>query len=289
MFKAFLCVFMIFSMMSKVALADSYYVDDVTGEAATRNGGELGSTLRGLVENEVVNQGQSVSQDPASSQWILSPKIYKLGDAYIMTLSKSQNGKVVSSQKLKSKTQGELDVVTEQLVRSVIGNKKISNAKKLDLNNKQEVTRQFYFGFGPGSLSGLETDNSGFSWAVGYLWGLDPRFSLRLNLEGLNASDSGADKTMLGLGGQYYLNELRHAPYVLGLIGHSWSDSEDASACASCTGDSEHGWAGEVGLGMHFYRNATVNLAVELTHMRGFYDVNDSNPGATSLKMIILW
>ncbi|MGH1467392.1 MAG: outer membrane beta-barrel protein [Bdellovibrionales bacterium] len=271
--------------VSSAAFADSFYIErTVNGDQSN-----LLDTLYSLVKSEVANQGHLVEAERMNSQWTLTPGVHKLGDSYIMTLSKSRNGQIVFSDKLKSKTEGDLDVVCERLVKAALTNQKVLTTETVNSAPKREATRQVYFGFGPGYLAGLNADQSGFNWSLGYLWGLDEQFALRLNLEGLNASDSGADSTMLGLGGQYYVNNLKHSPYLLGLIGYSWSDSEDASVCTVCTGESDHGWAFEAGLGIHFYRNSNINLALELTHMRSFYNLVGTNPSATALKLVVFW
>ncbi len=278
-------ILLIFLSVSSISFADTFYVEKAS------NGDQTGllDTLYSLVKSEVANQGHYVEGEQMNSQWTLTPGVYKLGTSYIMTLSKSRNGQIVFSDKLKSKTESDLDMVCERLVRAALTNQKVLKTETVSSAPRREATRQVYFGFGPGYLAGLNADQSGFEWSVGYLWGLDDQFALRLNLEGLNASDSGADTTMLGLGGQYYVNNLKHSPYVLGLIGYSWSDSEDASVCTACTGESDQGWAFEAGVGMHFYRNSNINLALELTHMRSFYSLVDTTPSATALKLVVFW
>lgn len=284
MFKAILVILI---LLPVTVFADTFFVDKVTNTGASLD--EVSSSIHVLTKNEVVSQGHVVVEDLGSSQWALKPSILKLGDSYILTMARSENGRILFSDKLKADSLADIERVIERLVRAALGSKKAVNTEAVDLRNKREVTKEMFVGFGPGYLSGLNADSPGRNWVIGYLLGLDPQFALRINLEGLNVGDSDADMVMLGLGGQYYLNNLKHAPYVLGLIGYSWSDSEDPSHCSVCTGESNHGWGIEAGVGMHFYRNSVVNLALEFSHTRAFYNVVGEGSSTTALKLVILW
>ncbi len=280
-------ILIICTLFPAISTADSFFVERAFDADSGFSG--INRSLYELTKNEVASLGHVVVPNQDLSQWTLRASLLKLNETYILTMARLQNGKTLFSNKLKIDSLDNMDRGVEILVKSVLKNKKVKSLEAVDVRNRQEVTRDCYVALGPGYLSGLNADSTGVAWAMGYLWGLDPQFSLRLNLEGLNVSDSGADVFMLAFGGQYYLNNSRQSPYLLGLAGYSWIDSEDAGACTSCTGNSERGWGMEAGLGMHFYRNAAVNLAVELTHAKPFYNVDGKSSGATSLKLVVLW
>ena len=263
--------------------ADSFYIKENVEPYSDAD------TLNQLVKNELVSLGHSVMLSPEESRWVLTPKLLRLGRSYVVTLSKERKGRIVFSQKLKSETLDDLDIVTERLVRAVLKRQNVSSTQNVDTitqneikgtSVKTEVTKQFYFGFGPGVLSGLESDETGSNWTAGYLWGIDHQFGLRLGLEH-TSGEGNSNFWNLGMGGQYYLNRRKHAPYLLGLFGYSWAESN--------ADKTENGFSIEAGLGSHFFRTAKVNLAIEVVYAQGLYDVLESSPGVFAGRLIVLW
>jgi hypothetical protein len=293
--KALICI--TFVMLPFFAFADSYYIQDVRGDSS-----QTSVTFKELIRGELRAQRQTVVNSPDRSQWSLEPSLLKLGDEYIFSLSKISNGRVVHSQKLKSSSVSDLDDVTERLVKSLVKNQSVdlvTTGQTEDLSvvstaEKTDVEKQFYFGFGPGALSGLNANGGAVSVTAGYLWGLDSNFGLRLGFDWTGASGD-ADVLNVGLGGQYYLNLQKHAPYVLGLLGFSWSESEalNPAQCTnipfSCGGDDKLGWSSQLGGGVHFFRSSKVNLALEVAYTINFYQVANSTPGVFTGRILLYW
>lgn len=286
-----------FVILPFFAAADSYFIEDVRGESSA-----YADTFKELIRGELRAQKQTVVNSLDQSQWTLEPSFLKLGEDYVFSLSKIKNGHVVHSQKLKSSNLNDLDDVTERLVKSLVKNQSVdlvSTGQTEDLSvmsqaEKADVERQFYLGFGPGALSGLEASGGAVSLTAGYLWGLDSNFGLRLGLDWTGATGD-ADVLNLGLGGQYYLNLQKHAPYLLGLVGFSWAEAEarDPSECTnlplSCDGDDKTGWSTQLGAGVHFFRSSKVNLALEAAYTLNFYQINGSTPGVFTGRILLYW
>ena len=154
------------------------------------------------------------------------------------------------------------------------------------------VERQFYLGFGPGAANNLGSESAGVSWLLGYLWGLQDRVGLRLNLEGVNVADSGADMVSFGIGTQLYFNKKAHSAYALGLLNYTWADSDtlaNPSCNFFCDNINENGWGASFGLGHHFFRTSFVNFATELSYTQGFYKIIDKNPNMLNFRVILFW
>ncbi len=284
----FLCV------LPVAATADTFYIEENSKLSA------VSATVESLVKNELTRKGHTIIEDKENSQWVLTPDTIKLGKTYIVSLMKSQEGKVVYSDKLKSTNLDDLDTVTSRLVSGALDNVAISKNMTVDTVTdnetkrttvKTKVTRQTYLGFGPAKAANLETNNAGVMFSVGSLWGIDHQFSIRAGYSTNNVSDSPADMTSISIGGQYYLNLEQHSPYAVGLVGYTWAESHDPVSDRSFfrQGEADSGWGVEAGIGMHFYRTSTVNIAAEVTYHQALFEVTEGAPGSLGAKLIVLW
>lgn len=292
MFRSLL---LLLSLMPVIATADTFYVEQVTPGTTTS------ATVEGLVKNELELKGHTVSNNKENSQWVLSPTTIQLGEAFIVSLSKSNTSSVVYFDRLRSTDLDDLDTVIARLVSGALENTTTAENITVDTVTKQEsigtalktrVTRQKYLGFGPSRLTNLETQNTGSLFTVGALWGVDHQFGIRAGFTTTNASSSPADITQLSIGGNYYLNRKKHSPYIVGLFGYTWAESHNPVSDSTFLreGEFESGWGAEAGVGMHMFRTAVANIAVELTYNQAFFEVTDDNaPGALSAKVIVLF
>jgi len=206
----------------------------------------------------------------------------------------------VYSDKLKSTGLDDLDIVTARLVSGALNDVSAAKSVTVDTVTKNEaigttvktrVTRQTYLGFGPSKVVNLDTSNSGESFTAGALWGVDDQFSLRAGFNTTNVSDSPADITNFSIGGHYYLDKRKHALYGVGLAGYTWAESHDSDTGSSSYSESksDSGWGVEAGVGTHFYRTSSVNIAAELTYNQALFDVADSAPGSVGAKLMVFW
>ncbi len=291
MFRSLL---LISSLLPFAASADNFYIEDM------RQAGEVSDSVVNLVKSELTIKGHTVVTNKSNSQWVLVPNTIKLGSAYLVTLTKSQDGQVVYSDKLKSDNLDDLDIVTARLVSGALDNVTTRKNIAVDTVTKNEVTRttaktkvtrQTFLGFGPSKSANLGTSNSGVMFTAGALWNVDHQFSIRAGYSTNNVSKSPADMTSVAIGGHYYLNREQHAPYAVGLVGYTWAESHERESDDSWfrRGVAESGWGVEAGMGMHFYRTATVNIAAEATYKQAFFKVADDAPGSLGVKLIVLW
>jgi len=288
MFKSlliFLC------LLPAVAFSDTFYVEEA------RQDSTVSAAVESLVKSELSTKGHTVVASAENSQWSLRADTIKLGNSYIITLAKSQDNKVVYSDKLKSTN---LDIVTARLVSGALDDVSVANSMTVDTVTENEsigttvktkVTRQTFLGFGPTKVANLETSNSGENFAIGALWGVDDQFSLRAGFNVNNVSDSPADMAGIAIGGHYYLDKKKHAYYAVGLAGYTWAESHNPVSDSALfrEGASESGWGVEAGVGTHFYRTASANIAAELTYNQALFEVTDGAPGSLGAKLIVFW
>lgn len=283
---------------SCLVLADSYYV--LPPEMVDKNP-TLAMTIQRLISAEIVEAGEVVTLDPTTADWSINSSLLNLGRSYIMNISKSNAKETVFADNLKAATLDDIDVVIDRLVRASIQNVSAAKTQTIDsvtqderngARVKMDVERQFYLGFGPGAANNLGAESAGVSWLFGYLWGLQDRVGLRLNLEGLNVSDSRADMISFGVGTQYYFNKRQNSAYILGLLNYTWAGTDslaDPSCNVFCDNISDNGWGGTLGLGHHFFRTSSVNFATELSYTQGFYKIFDKSPNMFSFRVILFW
>jgi len=285
----FRTLIVLFGFLPILAAADTFFVTEAQQ-------GSIGSgSVERLVRSELTSTGHTVLESAERAQWVISTDAIKLGNSYIV-----KDGKVVYADKLKSTALDDLDTVVTRLVSGALNNITADNSMTVDTvtrdeatgtTRKTKVTRQTYLGFGPSKSANLDTNNAGRSFSVGALWGIDDLVSIRTGFSTNSVSDSTAGMNSLSIGGHYYLNKRKHAQYAVGLVGYTWAESDTLSEDGSffSEGVSESGWGIEAGVGTHFYRTATVNIAAELTYNQALFTVTDGAPGTLGAKLVVFW
>ncbi len=291
MFKSLLTFLL---LVPAIASADSFYVEE------PRERSDASVTVERLVKNELLSRGHTVVTNDVNPQWVLIPDAIKLGNSYIVSLTKLKDGRVVYSDKLKSASLDNLDTVSARLVSGALDNVASENSITVDTVTENEaagtavktrVTRQKFLGYGPSAPNNLGVSNSGVMFTAGALWGVDHQVSIRAGYTTSNVSESPADMTGVNIGGHYYLNREQHSPYAVGLLGYTWAESHTRNSenTFSFGGEKESGWSIEAGMGMHFYRTAKVNIAAEVTYNQAIFDMTEGAPGALGAKLIVLF
>ena len=291
MFKSLLTVL---CLVPVIASADTFYLEE------SRQPSEVSGTVQRLMASELSAKGHTIVDRNASPQWVLKPDAIKLGSSYIVSLTKLKDGALVYSDKLKTDSLDNLDVVSARLVSGALDNVAAEGNIAVDTVTDSEVKgttvktkamRQTFLGFGPSKSANIGTSDAGVIFTAGALWGVDHQVSIRAAYTTNNVSDSGADMTGLQLGGHYYLNRKQHAPYAVGLVGYTRAEAHDpeSSSALFSQGESESGWSLEAGMGMHFYRTANVNIATEVTYQQSLFDMTEGAPGALGAKLIVFW
>lgn len=287
------------ALLGLAAHADRYFVEGTRGSNVPEGDRE---TVTELVRLGVSEGGRnSVAKDENDAQWTLSPTLMRLGDAYVLSLQKKNKaGQTVYSEKMKATTMSEMDMVASRLTRAVMSGTSFGETADITNVTKEEetmhtrrvnATRQWAFGLGPGWTSNLRSSGGGFTFLLGFLWGIDPDFSINLSWT-INSGrkDDDASFSELSLGGEYYFTRSKHAPFVGARLGYG-SARVNHDNCnilqIGCTEDRASGWAGTLNAGYKFFRTSTVNAAVIGGYSQIFDRTSLGSPGLTTLQIAV--
>lgn len=296
MFKRLLVVF---TFMSSSAFADRYFVEPAKGNGIPE---AERSSVEELVRMSVSQAGSHTAVNTKEeADYVLSPSLMKLGDAYVLSLQKkSKSGATIFGEKMKASNMSEMDTVSTRLTRAVItqtyfaDTADVTNVTREEetMNNRRiQATRQWVVGLGPGWSSSLNSSGGGFSFLLGYNWGLDPDFSITLSWLINNGPKS--DSSMyndFSLGGEYYFTRSKFSPFVgarLGWGGATANTDKCLINVPGCGGDKASGWAGGVTAGMKLFRTSTVNAAILANYSMIFDKTSQGNPGLTALMIAV--
>lgn len=288
------------SLAPALAVADSFFVEEIKGVEITAQDKH---SVRELIRISVTQVGDknSVTSQADGSDWMLSPNLLKLGDSYVLTIEKrkSKSGPIVFSESMKSTSMSNMDVTAKRLVQAVLEQKRFEETadvtniteEETSRNTKRyEATRQWILGFGPGWAGHLNSPGGGFSFLLGYEWGLDPDYSVDLSY--FTAGGKGSDNsrfTDFTLGGTYYLKRTKISPYATARFGYGGANmNSDCSISQTCYSEnSATGWTGSLAGGVKFFRTSSVNLSIGLRYSLLFTALNGRNPSLTSLILAV--
>ncbi len=289
----------IFGTLAAGAWADSYFVEEPKGVGtsdADRN------SVAELVRIGVSQNGHTVSAKKEDATFTLAPNLMKLGDAYVLSLQKKNKaGSVVFADKMKATEMSDMDTVASRLTRAVIEQKSLEETADVTnitrdeetLNSRRyNATRQWILGIGPGWTTNLRSGGGGFTFALGFLWGLDPDFSLNLSWMINNGRDSDDSSfSDFSIGGEYYFKRSKFSPFLGVRMGYDvakTSDSCDSSA-TSCKEDKASGWGGTLTGGYKLFRTSTVNAAIMGNYTYIFDETTAGNPSLFSILFAVYY
>jgi hypothetical protein len=274
------------SLSSISAQAAQVYVEPASGSGVSAS--DL-TTATDLVSSSVSDvSSDTVVNQASQAEYVLKPKLIRLGEAYVLSLSKVRDGKVVFSSQLKAAHMDELDKVALRLTGSVILGKRASDDAHVGEITDQEAKegtqrhatrKQTYLGFGGSSFGNLNSSGIGFSLGAAYAWDLN-RARVKLLAEGdMNGS---AFFASAGLGGSYFLSLADLAPYLAADFGAGAAKVDGGGAF---TGPTTVGFVVGFGAGIELLRTSSVNLdlgfrAAYLLHSNDF-----GLPQAYSLRL----
>lgn len=273
------------SLMASNAYADRIFVEAATGagipDSDLQNTTALVSTaISDVSRNEVVS-------DPGQADYVLRPRLMKLGQAYVLSLSKVRNNQVINSSQLKAERMDELDKVAERLTRSVIESQKASTSPRVGEITDQEardgaqrrpVRKAAYLGFGGSNFQHLNSTGIGYSFGAAYTW--DVNYA-RVKILGEGDINGGALFLNAGIGGNYYLGMGDVAPYISGDFGAGLAKLD----AGVFDGQTVGGFVVGVGAGIEMLRTSSVNL--DLGFRAGFLLHSNTlgTPEALSLRL----
>lgn len=285
--------------LSGRAWADRIWVEVVRGGSVSDSDRE---SVEELIKIAVPEGGKhSVVSKPAESDWTLSPSLMKLGDAYVLGLQKKdKSGKVVFSDKMKAASMSEMDTVASRLTRAVLSQTAVeATADVTNITEQEEksgtrrfqATRHWVIGIGPGWTGNLRSSGGGFTWLLGFLWGVDPHYAI--NLSGTFNSGPKNDESSFSdfsLGADYLFSRARHTPFVGARLGYG-SARMNHDGCnlisLGCSQDRASGWSGTVNAGWRFFRTSTVNAGLVATYSLLFDKTSAGSPSLATLQIAV--
>lgn len=243
---------------STLSHANTYFIEEATGPVSKD---DL-ATVTVLIKSVVTELGHTQSQIK-DAKFILKPKLLKLGNAYILSIDKTEGGKLTYSSQLKSLKVEDLDEVAKRVARSVIKevpireDARVSDVTEVESKEgtrRREARQHLYVTFGPAGAINMESSGAYYSLGLGNLWDLG-RFGVKLFWEGAFASAGGNKGTFsdIGIGMNYYLTERDSTALVSADVGYATVSPFGAT-----------GYALGAGAGYQIFRTASVNLEAML-------------------------
>ncbi len=272
---------------SALASASSIYVAPATGSGSSE--ADL-STATDLVKTSVSNVGSNqVVEQPEQADFTLQPKLLRLGSAYVLGVSKIQDGKIVFSSQLKAEKIDELDKVADRVVHAVLTGKaapqdvqvgEITNQEAHDGTQRTPTRGEWFISLGGSNLSNLNVSGLGYALSVAHAWDLNTAL-IKLGLE-----DAGLDSAFLisaNLGAQYFITSSSVAPYVGADFGFGAAKAEGNGGFFSGQTIGGFDLAGKAGV--ELFRTAGVNLDIEFRAGFLLKSGTYGNPGAYTLRL----
>ncbi len=275
-------------LLPAAAQADTYFVSMTKFDL--ENGEELQKTMEVLIRTEILKQGQDVTENSNRADWTLRPRLLKINDKYILSLTKLKRENNAFSDRLKMNSLLDLDTQTQRLVEAAIKEipvdktKRLSNLSSEDRSaNRRKLERgnKYYAGFGPGFGRRLSKSRSGVSFVGGRLWSLDDSFSLRVNVDALFVNQGGGFLISGAVGTQYLFFDRVHSPYAFAAMGFAGARSEDDNH--------DTGWTVQSGLGYMFFRSSPISLGTELSYTQGLFNLDGTHPNALAARVVVYW
>ena len=267
-------------LFSLSAFSDTYFVQETATGALSK---EDASTTTELIRSTINETGshQTVG-NAASAQYVLEPKLLKLGNSYIMPLQKQKAGKVVFSSQLKAKSIDELDGIVARLVRAVIDEvpvkadvrvNDVTETEAVSGTRRKEAQKHWYFGFGPYGSNNLGDNGVLYDLDIAYAWDVNS-FSIKIFWDGaFPGSNSGSNAfSDLGLGLNYFMKDTDMTPILEGDLGYGGANSTS-------------GFVGGVGFGWEFFRTSSINFEILLRYAVLFNQTPIGTPSVYGLRI----
>jgi len=261
-------------------------------------------TVTELVKTSVVEDAQgSLVNTPEDSDYVITGRLVKLGEAYSLTLIKERSTKEVFRTSLKAALMSDMDIVIKRLVRAIdqeVSADKNAGVKDVTLNEeknqrrRKEVLSQFAFAVGPAATKNMNIDGSSILWNVGYNYEVDFDWDMHVDVDWLTTNRHSEDDAYyfaLNFGVSHFFTDGNMSPFVEGHLGYG-----AAMASTGCSGsslicsskDKASGWIVGLGLGMKFFRTATSNFGIVLrgSHMTDETELSHMRPIVGSLMLV---
>lgn len=282
--RSFLISALLFAGTSALA-SQSIYVEPATGSGSSQS--DL-DTATALVRSSAGDLGSATVDQPDKADLTLRPQLIKLGQAYILVLTKVKNGQEIFSSKLKAERLDELDKVATRLTRSVLLGERAKDAPRVgeitdqeahDETQRRPERKATYLGFGGSDFKSLNSTGIGYSFGLGYAWDLNV---MMINLMADGNVNGGAFFFDGTLGLTYFLDTRDVAPYLSADFGGGAAKLDGGGVF---DGQTVGGFVLGVGAGVQILRTAVVNLDLGLRANWLMHDTSQGTPSAYSVRL----
>lgn len=284
--KRFFVMLFTLGLWSVTAYSATYYVQDVQSQDAS-----FKESLKSLITSAVSNAGAQTSDTAEQADYVLKTEVIRLGQAYVLTVTRLKNGGVLNYSRQKAATIEELDDAADRAVRAAI----LSTTTKQDLRvgevkerEEEELRRRIkshnsvYLGFGPATFNEMNTTPLAYDLALGYNWEVAPKAAIRVLADGVVSNDWKTYLTSAELGLNYLFTDQDSSPYIGGLLGFGLSGGNKGVTTIG-------GFSGTLGLGWLFFRTSSTQFDVFAGYTTIFGNNTVGAPGAFGVRIGILF
>lgn len=254
--------FSIFSFLFSGSLfAATFYVERTTGPGLPDS--DLETTTE-LVMQGVSSAGEQIASDTASADFILKPRMLRLGNAYVLSLQKWRKTTLIFSSQLKAATIDELDKVATRVTASVIHGApadqdarvgQITNYESQEGTQRRPTRHLSYFGIGGGNLGNLAIGDVGYGFYLARVWDLNS-FAVKLSTDLMfQGSALWIDGT---IGGAYFFSDKDFSPF----LGADFGFAVTKTGVAIANSEVRAGFVLGAEAGVQVFRTREVNLEV---------------------------
>lgn len=285
-------------LFSLSSFAASVYVSQPSGSLKAEDEVSIRELMK-IAADET--PGFKVTENAKEADVTINTQVVKLGDSYILNAKKvNKSGTVLFSEKMKAATMEDMDTVTARLGKSVLLEKpvlqtgdvtNVTEAEENQNTRRIEATRQWIFSIGPGWATNLRSKGGGLTFAVGYLWGLDPDFAVNLSWQLHNGKgNDDASYSDFSLGMEYFFSRSKTSPFVGARLGYASAKPNGNCTISffnSCDTSRASGWAANATAGVKFFRTSSVNVGLIATYHTVFDKVGGNMPGLFTTQMAV--
>ena len=266
--------------------ADRILVDDATGSGV---GTELLLSLTELVRTAVSANGGVLEEDLNEADYVLRPKLLKLGGSYVVTVEQVSDAKVLYSSQFKASKIEELDHAANRATRATmmevnpgadarVG--ELTEREESEGTRRRRARKGYYLGFGPWEGTNTGSSGIGLFGTGAYSWDVNAAMvSAFLELAGSSGDSYFFDA---GLSGRYFFSDQNTTPYAEAAFGYGSLRAGDGDLAVQ-SGVVTDGFVLGLGGGFQFLRTSSINLDISLQGRA----ILKSNSGGTPMIWVL--
>lgn len=253
------------------SFADKYYLSQVSGSSAED---DLKVSVFELMASGLREQNQEITQDKNQADYVVETQLLKLGSAYLITVQKSEGGKVILSKKMKAASAEEIDKAASRLSRVLVSQVEPANEAKIGEITQEETTKLTRrtesldfrtYSLGAASFNNLKSSQKNIPsiyFGTGYQYDVTEQSAIRLNGEIAWRQDPAwASMWGVNIGFGYYFRNAQVAPFMAFDFGYGGAICSGLSSVVGMT------YGAQLGLGMFRTSNKQMNISLRYLHL----------------------